>query len=109
MATLAVQQIPVTGFTPTFAAAGAGGDAANPDDRTFLRVKNGSASPINVTIVDPGTTQIGQANPDPVVVVPASTGDVLIDLPASLASLTTGLVSWTYSAVATVTVALVRV
>lgn len=108
MATLAVQQIPVTGFTPTFAAAAGGGDAANPDDRTFLRVKNGSASPINVTIVVPGTLY-GQALADPVVVVAATTGDVLINLPPGLADPATGLVSWTYSAVATVTVALVRV
>lgn len=107
MATLAPQQIPVTGFTPTFTAAAAGGDAANPDDRVFLRVKNGSASPINVTLVVPGSTY-GQANPDPVVVVPATTGDVLIDLPSALQDFTTGLVSWTYSAVVTVTVALLR-
>jgi hypothetical protein len=109
MATLAPQQVLVTGTTPNFVAASVGGDACNPDDRVFLRVKNASASSINVTIVDPGLTQIGQANPDPVVAVPATTGDVLINLPASLASLSTGLVSWTYSAVATVTVALVRV
>ena len=108
MATLAVQQIPVTGFTPTFAAAGAGGDAANPDDRTFLRVKNGSAGAINVTVVVPGSLY-GQALADPVVVVPATTGDVLINLPSGLADPATGLVSWTYSAVTTVTVALVRV
>ena len=108
MATLAVQQIPVTGFTPSFAAAGAGGDAANPDDRVFLRVKNGSAGAINVTIVVPGSLY-GQALADPVVVVPATVGDVLINLPSALADPATGLVSWTYSAVTTVTVALVRV
>ena len=109
MATLAVQQIPVTGFTPTFAAAGAGGDAANPDDRTFLRVKNGSASPINLTLVVPGL-DVGGARPDPVIVIPATTGDVLVNLAVpALTDPATGLVSWTYSAVASISIALVRV
>lgn len=108
MAILAPQQIPVTGLTPSFAAASGGGDSCNPDDRVFLRVKNASGSPINVTILVPGTTY-GQPNPDPVVAVPATTGDVLIDLPGALADPATGLVSWTYSAVTSVTVALVRV
>lgn len=108
MATLAVQQVPVTGFTPTFAAAAAGGDACQPDDRVFLRVKNGSGSSVTVTLIVPGSTY-GQANPDPAVTVAATTGDVLIALPASLQDPSTGLVSWTYSAVTTVTVALVRV
>lgn len=107
MATLAPQQIAVTGTTVTFVAASAGGDACVPDDRVFLRVKNGSGSSINVTVVVPGSTY-GQPNPDPVIAVPATTGDVTIDLPPALADPTTGLVSWTYSAVTTVTVALVR-
>ena len=106
MATLAPQQIPVTGFTPTFAAASAGGDACNPDDRCFLRVKN-AGSQITLTVVVPGTTY-AQANPDVAVVIPATTGDVSIALPAALADPSTGLVSWTYSGVTSVTVALVR-
>lgn len=108
MATLAVQQIPVTGFTPTFTAAAAGlSDACNPDDRVFLRVKNGGAQ-ITLTVVVPGTAY-GQALADPAITIPATTGDVLINLPASLQDPATGLVTWTYSATASVTVALVRV
>lgn len=107
MATLAPQQIAVTGTTVTFAAASAGGDSAAPDDRTFLRVKNGSGSSINVTLAVPGSSY-GQTNPSVVVAVPATTGDVSIDLPSQLASPSTGLLAWTYSAVTTVTVALVR-
>jgi len=106
MAFLAPQQIAVTGTTVTYAAASAGGDSCNPDDRVFLRVKNGSGASINVTILVPGSTW-GQANPDPVIAVPAA-GEVSIDLPSGLADPATGLVSWTYSAVTTVTVALVR-
>jgi len=107
MAFLVPQQVPVTGITPAFVAAGAGGDTCQPDDRTFLRVKNGSGGAITVTVVVPGS-DYAQAKPDVAVSVPATTGDVLIHLPASLADLATGLISWTYSAVTTVTVALVR-
>ncbi len=107
MALLAPQAIPVTGLTPSFVAAGAGGDTCNPDDLVVLRVKNASGSPINVIIANPAT-YYAQAGPSITVAVPATTGDVLIDLPASLANPATGLVSWTYSAVTSVTVALVR-
>jgi len=107
MAFLAPQQVPVTGITPTFTAAAAGGDSCSPDDRVFLRVKNSGAS-ATVTLAVPGS-DYGQANPDVAVVVPATTGDVLIALPPGLADLSTGLVSWTYSAAAALTVALVRV
>jgi hypothetical protein len=107
MATLAVQQIAVTGTAPTYAAATAGGDAANPQDRTCLHVKNGSAGSINVTLAVPGSTY-GQPNPDPVIAVPAG-GDRFIYLPPAVADPSTGLVSWTYSAVTSVTVALLGV
>jgi len=106
MATLAPQQVLVTGTTPVFGAANAGGDACNPDDRVLLRVKNTGAQ-ITLTVVVPGSSYF-QANPDVAVTIPATTGDVSIDLPASLVDPATGLVSWTYSAVAGVTVALVR-
>lgn len=105
MATLAGQAIAVTGVTPSFAAASAGGDAANPNPRQFLRVKNASGASINVTLAVPGALY-GQALPDPVIAVPATTGDVLIYLPPEIADPSTGLVSWTYSAVTSVTVAL---
>lgn len=107
MATLAVQQIAVTGTAPAYAAASAGGDAANPQTHTCLHVKNGSAAAINVTLAVPGSTY-GQANPDPVVAVPAG-GDAFIYLPPAVADPSTGLVSWTYSAAASVTVALLGV
>lgn len=108
MANLAAQQVPITGVTPTFVAASAGGDSATPDDRTALRVKNASAGAITVTVVVPGSSY-GQLNPDVAVSVPATTGDVLIALPPAVLDPATGLVGWTYSAVASVTVALVRI
>lgn len=106
MATLPAQQIVVTGLSPNFVAAAAGGDAANPDDRTHLRVKNASAASINVVLTVPGSTY-GQPNPDVTIAVAAG-GDVAIALPSAIADPSTGLVAWTYSAVASVTVALVR-
>ena len=108
MAKLTPQQVTVGGLAPSFDAADAGGDTCQPDDRVFLRVKNGSAAEITVTVVVPGSSY-GIANPDPTVSVPATTGDVLIALPPALADLTTGLVGVTYSGVTNLTVALVRV
>lgn len=106
MATLAPQAVLVTGLNPTLVAAAGGGDACNPDDLVLLVVKNGSGSSINVTVVTPGLIY-GQAIPDVVVAVPAG-ATVYIDLPAALADPTTGLVTWTYSLVTSITVGLIR-
>lgn len=95
----------------TFAAATGGGDtiAINPGDVVKLYVKNGDASAKTVTIVDP-RTQYGQASPDvPVVVANGNAGHTEITIPPEFADPTTGLVSITYSAVTSVTVAAVRV
>ena len=107
MATLAAQPIQVTGTTPAFVAASAGGDACQPAAHQFLRVKNGDASSHTVTLAVPGS-EYGQARPDVAVVVAAG-ADVSIDLPAELLDSTTGLISWTYDAVTSVTVAVCRV
>lgn len=106
MATLAPQAVLVTGLNVSLAAASAGGDACNPDDLVLLYVNNASGGSINVTVVTPGTVY-GQAVPDVVVAVPAGAFRI-IDLPAPLADPITGLVSWTYSAVTSVTVGLIR-
>lgn len=106
MATLAPQAVLVTGLNPALVAASGGGDACNPDDLVVLVVKNGSGASINVTVVTPGTI-FGQAVPDVVVAVAAG-ATAYIDLPAALADPTTGLVTWTYSSVTTVTVGLIR-
>lgn len=109
MALIAAQQLAITGVTPTFAAATGGGDTIAPDDRTFLRLKNGSGGAITATIVVPGTTY-GQANPDVAVNIPATTGDVLIGpLVPALADPSTGLINVTYSGVTSLTAAVVRV
>jgi len=99
--------------TPTFAginmaavltAAEAGGDAFVNDGRTFFRVKNGSASPITVTIAavkasDQGVTE------NIVSAIVANTGDVVFGpFPASEFNDVNGRVIATYSGVTTLTV-----
>jgi hypothetical protein len=76
---LAVQTMDSTGLTPSFTAADAAGSTFEPKIGRFLRVKNASGSPINVTLTTPGSVD-GLAIPDRVVAVPATTGDVLIGL-----------------------------
>src|SRR6187402_2008044 len=98
MAVLAPQAVLVTGLAVSLAAASAGGDSCNPDDLAVLVVVNRSGASINVVIANPNT-QYGQAGPTITVAVPAG-ATRYIDLPASLQNLSTGLVSWTYSATA---------
>jgi hypothetical protein len=75
MAEITPQAASLTGLTPTFAAA-ADADQVRCNGRTLLWVKNGSGSPINVTIVT--TIQYaGLAVADVVVAVPAG-GEKLI-------------------------------
>ena len=106
MTLLATQQISIAGLNPTMSAANAGGDTVVADDRTFLRVKNGSGSPVTVTVTTPGTVS-GLAIADATMSVPATTGDMMLGpLPASLFG---DPVSISYSAVTSVTVAALRV
>lgn len=102
MAALTPQFVSIAGTAPTYAAAGAGGDTVPSGERTWLHVKNGSASPITVTVTTPGTYS-GLAIADVSVSVPATTGERLIGpLPSNLFGNT---VDVAYSAVTTVTVA----
>lgn len=107
MALLSTQQVGITGTTPSYGAVSAS-DTIIPDDRTFLIVKNGNASPDTCTVVVPGT-QYGQNRPDVAVSVPATTGERWIGpLVADLADPATGLITVTHSVTTTVTCALVR-
>lgn len=108
MALLNPQQVGITGTTPAYGAVAAS-DTIVPDDRTFLIVKNGNASPDTVTVVVPGAAY-GQARPDVAVSVPATNGERWIGpMVADLADPTTGLITVNHSVTATVTCALVRV
>lgn len=109
MATLTYRQATIAGTDPALAAASAGGDKVPPNDRGALLVRNGSAASINVTVAVPGNTKYGQAQPDVVVAVPAGADRMVGPFPADLADPIDGLVTITYSAVTTVTVAAVAI
>jgi hypothetical protein len=106
VALLAPQIVPVTGLEATYTSASDGGDTIAPDNGLVLHVRNADASDKTVTVVRPGA-QYGQANPDVAVVVTAGENR-FIKIPRELAD-TDGLIDVTYSAVTSVTVALLRV
>lgn len=108
MALLSIQQVLITGTTPSYGAVAAS-DTLVPDSRGFLIVKNGSGTIDNAVVVVPGSTY-GQANPDVTVAVPITTGERWIGpMTPELADPTTGLITVTHSQTGTVTCAFVRV
>jgi hypothetical protein len=108
MALLAVQQVALTGTTPSYGAVSAS-DTVVPDSGSFLIVKNAGGSPDSCVVVTPGTT-FGQSNPDVTVSVPATTGERWIGpIVPELADPTTGLVTITHSFTTSVTCAYIRV
>lgn len=110
MANLAYQQAKVGGTPLTFAAASAGGDVVPPAENGILLVNNASAATVTVTVVVPGNTQWGQAQPDIAVAVAAGKVAAIGPLPVGLADRATdSLVHVTYSATASVTVAAVTI
>lgn len=98
MATVGAQQPGLTGVTPSLAAASGGGDKVPPGSR--VHVVNGSGSPIDVTIVTPGTVE-GLAIADRVITVPDGVFPAnckAFDVPGRLyADPTDGLVSLQWS------------
>lgn len=107
MATLATQVIAQAGTAITFAAAAGGGDACATGSDVKLLVKNGSGSPITVTLVTPGKVDGDLDITDRAVTVAAgaTTGIPVTD---RYLDPVTGLAAITYSAVTTVTVAVIR-
>jgi hypothetical protein len=79
------------------AAASVGGDTIPPNDHGGLVFRNGDASSKTITLVVPGNTEWGLANPDPTYVVVAGATCYIGPLPQRLADPTTGVVSFTYS------------
>ena len=119
MATLTKQRIAQNGLAPTFVAAAGGGDKVRvrdePDSggRTFLVVKNGSGASVTVTLDDPNSSApVGalQFNPDVAVAVPAGAERWIGPLSdGRFTNDSDGLVAWTYSAVTSVTVAVMTI
>lgn len=69
MATVTTEPVPTTGLNATANAASVGGDKVRPD--SIIRVINGSAGSITVTMVTPQTVDGDLAVADRDVVVPA--------------------------------------
>lgn len=109
MANLAYQKIELDGLSPIFTAADAAGDKIKPYDLGFLHVKNGSASPVTVTLVTPGETRFGVDQPDRNVTIAAGGEALIPGLTHDLVSdVDTGSIAITYSSVTTVTRAAFR-
>lgn len=89
------------GVAPVMNAAAAGDQILEPGPDCVLLVRNGSGASINVTIVTPGNLPNGDAYPDKVVAVPA-TSDKFIAVGTEYAD-STNLASVNWSATATVT------
>ncbi|MFJ9027566.1 hypothetical protein ACIRQP_03420 [Streptomyces sp. NPDC102274] len=106
MALLAAQQLPLSGLQATYASAAVGGDLAPVGEKLVLHVRNGSGSTVTVTAATPGT--VGDlAVADAIQAVPAA-GSVFIPLKSVFRDPMTGRASITYSAVTTVTVAVLQ-
>lgn len=107
MAILSAQKLLIGGLQPAFAAAAGGGDQAPVGEKLVLLVRNGDATSKTVTVATPGT--VGDlAVADAVQVIPAS-GTAAIPLKASaFRDPLTGRAAITYSAVTSVTVAVLQ-
>ena len=108
MATLATQAVALTGLEAVYSAAAAGGDKFTPTRTTFLHVKNGDVSDKTVTVVTPGTV-LGLAIADAATVVTAGEERFIGPFDPAVFAGSDGLASITYSAVTSVTVAVVVV
>lgn len=109
MATLTTQNIGNAGITPAYVAAAAGGDKVVPGEGTYIHVKNGGGSSINVTLATPATVDGSLAVGDRVVAVAAG-AEAKIAVPDTLyRDPADGLAAITYSAVTTVTIGCFRI
>ncbi len=104
---LTVQSIVPAGLEATYEAANVAGNEFTNDGSMFLHVKNGSASPINVTIQTAGMVG-GLAIADVVVAVTNAEDRLIGPFRPDIYNRTDGLVYVDYSAVTTVTVALLK-
>lgn len=117
MAVLAVQQMPVGGFTPSLVAADAAGDHAPAGEGVFVYVVNGSASPVTVDFDIPvavgsvvGIAPTVAAGGDFWMPIPVRNSSPHVDVGRVIGSNPNpaNLANWTYSAATSVQVAVIR-
>jgi hypothetical protein len=108
MAILVTQKTSASGLTPSFQAASSGGDQYEPASDTILYFKNGSGSPITVTVVTTASIY-GQPISNVSVTVPAN-GEILAGPydPGMVAQSGSSLANLTYSGVTSLTVAVIQ-
>jgi hypothetical protein len=106
MAILSAQKVTLGGLQPTYASAASGGDQAPVGEKLVLHVRNGDATSKTVTVATPGTVD-DLAVADAAQTIPAS-GAAFIPLKNAFRDPATGRASITYSAVTSVTVAVLQ-
>lgn len=97
------ETVPSSGLAPTYHAAEVGGDRVPPG--ALLHVDNGSGGSINVTLVTPSTVDTDLAIADRVVAVPATSRRFIRVPKISAYQDVDGMVAVQWSAVTTVTFA----
>jgi hypothetical protein len=105
--TLSAQNVVLTGLLPVYTAADATGNNFLNDGMVFLHVKNGDVASKTVTLTTPNLVE-GIAIADPTVVIPAGEDRMIGPFPTGPFNDSSGKANVTYSAVTSVTVALVR-
>lgn len=104
MATLTVQDVDLDGEDADYVSAAGGGDQFANDGKTFLHIKNTNGATRTVTVNSQKACDQGFDH-DVAVVVPATTGDMMIGpFPTARFNDASGFVQLTYSAVTGVTV-----
>lgn len=111
MANLTTQNIVDAGTAPTFGAANSSDTAEiGSGHNIFVVYKNTNAATRTVTVTAPGNTDYGQPNPDPVLTLGATTGELWIPMRKDYdPGDGTGRATITLSATTNVTVAVVKV
>ncbi|MAX51664.1 MAG: hypothetical protein CMH22_15995 [Methylophaga sp.] len=109
MATLNAQQTVVTGLNPTYAAADVAGDEFDAGNGVFLHVVNDDVSPHTATVVSTFNAEPGIAPTNVDVTIPAGESRMIGPFSGVFTAKGTMPVSVTYDAVASITVAVIKV
>lgn len=96
-----------TGLKPLYTACSADGDQFLNSGRDFIHIKNGAVSPQTVTAVGQTPCNEGSLH-DLVIAIPASEERMIGPLPTTRFNDVNGYVQLTYSAVVTLTIAIIR-
>jgi hypothetical protein len=108
MSELTVQKVVLAGLEPSYGAAAAGGDEFVNSGRSFIHVKNGGGSSIDVT-VDSQTPCSQGYDHNAVVAVPAAGERMIGPFPKDRFNDANGKAQITYSGVTSVTIAAIEV